>query len=191
MIEFDEDNGSIGILSSSIAGAVIPATGTYYRLVKHFSATLQLRPYDLYLKVQSGSPVPEVESNDTQATANDAPASGWISGSRNPALATEVDFFALNLAAGETVFLSLDLDPERDGISWNGRLGFGLLGDAANQILVVDDVGTIDAIPSEAFFFTVKETGTYYLYVDSADPAAGGPTATYTLSASKLDATTG
>ncbi|GAB3640305.1 putative Ig domain-containing protein [Spirosoma arcticum] len=196
VLEFDDDNGSFAALSSSIAGAIIPASGTYYLKINDFTAaTTSIRSYDLYLKVQSGSPTPEVEGNDTPATANDAPASGWISGSRNPAAATEQDWFALNLVAGETVFLSLDLDPERDGVTWNGRLGFAQFGDAANQIVVVNDAGATETpnptIPSEAFFFTVKETGTYYLFVDSATPATGGPTATYTLSAAKLDAIPG
>nr|WP_157627022.1 putative Ig domain-containing protein [Spirosoma luteum] len=197
VIEFDDDNGSFAALSSSIAGAIIPTTGIYYLKVNDFTpGTTSERPYDLYLKVQSGIPTPEVEGNDTPATANDTPASGWISGSRNPAAATEQDWYAISLTAGETVFLSLDLDPERDGTTWNGRLGFALFGDASNQILVVDDAGTGDVspnptIPSEAFFFTVKETGTYYLFVDSATGATGGPTATYNLSVSKLAAIPG
>ena len=197
VIEFDDDNGSFAALSSSIAGAIIPTTGIYYLKVNDFTAgTTSERPYDLYLKVQSGAPTPEVEGNDTPATANDTPASGWISGSRNPATATEQDWYAIDLTAGETVFLSLDLDPERDGTTWNGRLGFALFGDASNQILVVDDAGTGDVspnpnIPSEALFFTVKETGTYYLFVDSATGATGGPTATYNLSVSKLAAIPG
>ncbi len=193
VIEFDEDDGTLGGLASSIAGAVIPTTGTYYLQVNHFSATTTLRGYDLYLKVQSGSPTPEVESNDGAGTANDTPASGWISGSRNPATATEQDWFSISLTAGETVFLSLDLDPERDGTTWNGRLGLAQFGDGANQILVVDDasVGSAANPLSEAFFFTVKETGTYYLFVDSATPTTGGPTATYNLSVSKLAAPTG
>ncbi len=191
VIEFDEDDGALGGLSSSIAGAVIPTTGTYYLQVNHFSATNTLRGYDLYLKVQSGAPTPEVEGNDTAGTANDTPANGWISGSRDPAVATEQDWFSISLTAGETVFISLDLDPERDGVTWNGRLGFALFGDASNQILVVDDGGTVDVTDSEAFLFTVKETGTYYLFVDSATPTTGGPTATYNLSVSKLAAATG
>ncbi|GAB3690224.1 hypothetical protein GCM10027592_07350 [Spirosoma flavus] len=197
VIEFDDDNGSFSALSSSIAGAIIPTTGTYYIKVNDFTAGTTLEcPYDLYLKVQSGSPTPEVEGNDTPATANTAPASGWVSGARNTAAATEQDWYSITLNAGETVFLSLDLDPERDGTSWNGRLGFALFGDAGNQIMVTDDAGTSDAtpnptIPSEAMFFTVKESGTYYLFVDAASAAVGGPTATYHLSVSKLDATTG
>ena len=119
-----------------------------------------------------------------------------MSGTRNPAAATEQDWYSLNLNAGDTVYLGLDLDPERDGVTWNGRLGFALFGDAGNQILVVDDAGTGDVspnpnIPSEAMFFTVKTAGTYFAFVDSATAATGGPTATYNLSVSVHPATDG
>ncbi len=148
LIEFDDDDGSLGNFSSSIAGASITSTGTYYLVVNHFSATNQLRPYDLYVRLQSGAPVPEVESNDTPATANPLPASGWVSGTRNPG--TDVDFFSMTLNAGDTVYLGLDLDPENDTTTFNGRLGIALFGDANNQILVVDDTGTTDTSDSEA-----------------------------------------
>ncbi|MBS1786344.1 MAG: HYR domain-containing protein, partial [Acidobacteria bacterium] len=195
-IEFDDDNGSFAGLSSSIAGATIPTTGIYYLKVNDFTAgTTSERPYELWLQVQSGAgaPTPEVESNDTPATANPLPANGWVSGTRNPAAATEQDWYSLTLNAGDTVFLSLDLNPERDGTVWNGRLGFALFGDANNQILVVDDAGTGDVSPvpnnpSEAMFFTVKNAGTYFAFVDSASAAVGGPTATYHLSVSVLPA---
>jgi uncharacterized repeat protein (TIGR01451 family) len=190
ILEFDDDNGSFSGLSSSIAGATLPANGTYYLKVNHFSATNQIRYYQLYLRVQSGAPTPEVEPNDTPATANPLPASGWVSGARSPAAATEQDWYSLTLNAGDTVFLSLDLDPERDGVVWNGRLGFGLFGDAGNQILVVDDAGAAEPPnplrPSEAMVFTVKDAGTYFAFVDSATAATGGPTATYHLSVSVL-----
>ena len=183
-IEFDDDNGTFGSLSSSIAGATIPSAGTYYLQVNHFSATGQLRPYELHFRLQSGAPTAETEPNDTPATATPLPAGGWVSGARDPALATEQDWYSFALNAGDTVFLSLDLDPERDTTTWNGRLGFALFGDAGNQILVADDAGSADAIPSEAFFMTVKTAGTYYAFVDSASAATGGPTATYNLSVS-------
>ena len=187
LIEFDEDDGSLGGLASSIAGATLTATGTHYLQVKHFSATNTLRPYRLYLQVRSGSPTPEVESNDTAATANPLPAGGgWVSGKRDPAVATEQDWFSIALNAGDTVFLGLDLDPERDNVQWNGRLGFALFGDAGNQILVVDDAsaGSVANPLSEVMVFTVKNAGTYYAYVDSATAATGGPTATYHLNVS-------
>ncbi|MFN7961132.1 MAG: IPTL-CTERM sorting domain-containing protein [Thermoanaerobaculia bacterium] len=179
-LEFDDDDGSLGGLSSSIAGVTIPSAGTYYLRVKHFSATNQLRPYDLHLRVQSGTPTAEVEPNNTPATATPLPASGWVSGSVNPA--ADADFFSLTLAAGDTVYLSLDMNPERDATTWNGRLGLALFGTALNQILVVNDASTTSP-NSEAFFFTVKDAGTYFAYVD--EPAAGGGAAfTYHLSVS-------
>jgi uncharacterized repeat protein (TIGR01451 family) len=190
VIEFDDDNGSFAAFSSSIAGAVIPTTGTYFLRVNDFTpGTTSERPYELHLRIQSGAPTPEVESNDTPGTANPLPANGWVSGTRNPAAATEQDWFSMTLAAGDTVYLSLDIDPEDDLVVWNGRLGIGLFGDANNQILVVDDAGTGDVAPnpnrpSEALFMTVKNAGTYFAFVDSASAAVGGPTATYHLSVS-------
>ena len=138
VIEFDEDDGSLGGLSSSIAGAVIPTTGTYYLQVSHFSATATLRPYDLYLKVQRGSPTPEVEGNDTPATANDTPANGWISGSRDPGVATEQDWFTISLTAGDC--FSESGSGSRTGwdyLEWSA--GICPVWRCSNQILVVDD----------------------------------------------------
>src|SRR5690606_26120212 len=189
-LEFDDDDGTFGSLSSTIAGRTLPASGTYYLRVKHFSATGQLRPYTLFYRVQSGAPTPESEGNDTPATANPLPASGWVSGARNPALATEQDWFSFSANAGDTVFLSLDLDPERDNVQWNGRLGIALFGDADNQILTANDGSTGSAANplSEALFMTVKNSGTYFAFVDSATAATGGPTATYNLSVTVLPA---
>jgi uncharacterized repeat protein (TIGR01451 family) len=184
LIEFDDDDGSFAALSSSIAGATLPAAGTYYLQVNNFSATAQIRPYELHYRLQRGAPTPEVEPNDSSATATPLPANGWVSGSRSPAAATEVDYYSIALNAGDTVYVSLDLDPERDAVQWNGRLGFGLFGDAGNQILVADDASAGSAANplSEAIFVTVKQAGTYFAYVDSATAATGGPTATYDLS---------
>ncbi|MER2600278.1 MAG: proprotein convertase P-domain-containing protein, partial [Caldilineales bacterium] len=184
VIESDNDDGSFGTTASTIAGATLPSAGTYYLQVRHNSATSQLRPYYLYLRVQSGSPTPESESNDTPATANALPANGWVSGARDPAAATEQDWFSFTANAGDTVYLNLDLDPERDNVQWNGRLGIALFGDAGNQILVANDGSTGSATNplSEAMFMTIKTGGTYYAFVDSATATVGGPTATYHLS---------
>ncbi len=188
VIETDDNDGSYGSTSSTIAGATIPSAGTYYVHVKHFSATGQLRPYELYVRLQSASevPTPEVEPNDTPATANALPPNGWVSGARNPALASEQDWYSFTANAGDTIYMSLDLDPERDNVQWNGRLGIALFGDAGNQILVVDDAstGSVANPLSEALVMTVKTSGTYYAFVDSSSAAVGGPTATYNLSVS-------
>ncbi len=141
-------------------------------------------------RYKAGRPRPRSRRTTPPATANPLPASGWISGARNPAAATEQDWYRLNLNAGDTVFLSLDMDPERDSTTWNGRLGFALFGDAGNQILVSDDAGSAETpnptIPSEAMFMTVKNAGTYFAFVDSASAATGGPTATYHLNVSVI-----
>lgn len=180
ILETDVNDGSFGASSSSIAGLTLPSNGTYYIRVRSTSATATIRPYDLYFQLQSGSPVAETEPNNTTDGGQPLPASGWVTGTINPAADNDVFLFALN--AGDTVFLSLDLDPERDGgTTWNGRFGLGAFGNPL-LILVVNDANTTSP-NSEAFFFTVKETGNYYVYVDHPT-AAGTPLSTYHLSVS-------
>ncbi len=175
-LEFDDDDGSFGGLASSIAGAVLPGPGTFYLRVRHFSATNQLRPYRLYVRVQSGAPTGELEPNDDTGSAQPLPISGWITGSTSST--ADIDFYALNLSAGDTVFLSLDLDPERDTVEWNGQVGLGLFG---GSVLVVNDAGTASP-DSEAFFYTVDRPGTYYVLVGL--PAGGSSFGSYQLSVS-------
>jgi subtilisin-like proprotein convertase family protein len=191
VIETDLNDGSFGTTSSTIAGATLPAAGTFYLQVKNTSTTSYLRPYHLHFRLQSGAPTAETEPNDTPATANALPANGWVSGARNPAAGTEQDWYSFALNAGDTVFVSLDLDPERDNVQWNGRVSVGLFGDAGNLFLPADDGSTGSATNplSEASFITVKNAGTYFVMVDSATAATGGPTATYALSVSIHPAT--
>src|SRR6185295_12108411 len=138
--------------------------------VRHNSATVQLRPYDLWFELRSGSPTPETEPNDT-FPGQALPASGWVSGSTSSA--ADVDFYSLSLNAGDSVYLSLDLDPERNG-DWNGQLGLGQFG---TFVLLVNDSGAgfapYTAPDSEAFFMTVKNGGTYSVLVSV--PAAATP----------------
>ncbi|MDC8011441.1 beta strand repeat-containing protein [Tahibacter soli] len=177
ILEGDEDDGSFGTLSSSIAGTTLATAGTYYLRVKHNSATAQLRPYHLYFQLRSGTPTPETEPNDT-APGQALPVGGWVDGS--VASATDVDFYSITLNAGDTVFLSLDQDPERNGDS-NLRLGLGVFD---TLVLLVNDSGAgfapYTAPDSEAYFMTVKDAGTYSIYVDTSAAATFG---TYHLSA--------
>ncbi|GIX32449.1 MAG: hypothetical protein KatS3mg125_0405 [Lysobacterales bacterium] len=178
VIEEDDDDGSFGSTASSIAGATIPANGTYYLRVRGFSATTTtIRPYDLFVQVRRGSPTAETEPNDVGGGGQPLPASGWVSGLVNPS--GDTDYFTLNLNAGDTVFLSLDADPQRvGGTRWNPRLGFGVFD---GFILLANDANTTSP-NSEAFFFTVRDAGTYGVYVDAA--AGAGPAADYHLSVS-------
>jgi len=175
VLETDTDDGSFGTTSSSIAGFTIPSAGTYYLRIVHASATAQLRPYRLFFQQRTGAPTAETETNDT-FPGQAMPAGGWVSGATSST--TDVDFFSLSLNAGDTVFASLDLDPERDTVEWNGQLGLGAFG-TPPLVLVVNDAGA--ATPdSEAFFMTVQAAGTYGVFVGL--PTGGTTFGTYHLS---------
>ncbi len=177
VIEEDDNDGSFGASSSSIAGATAPASGTYFLRVRGFAATTTIRPYELYVQVRGGAPTAETEPNNTTDGGQPLPASQWVSGLISAA--TDNDYFAVNLNAGDTVFLSLDADPQRvGGARWNPRLGFGVFD---GFILVANDANTTSP-NSEAFFFTVRDPGTYFVFVDAA--AGAGPSADYHLSVS-------
>jgi uncharacterized repeat protein (TIGR01451 family) len=182
VIELDNDDGSFGASSSSIAGATVPAAGTYYLRVRYQSSTtLTINPYRLYLQVRSGTPTAETEPNDS-FPGQALPASGWVSGSTSAT--TDVDFYSISLAAGETVYLSLDLDAERDTTEWNGQLGLGSFG-TPPSILVVNDAGT-STPDSEAYFLTAKDAGTYAVFVGL--PAGGTTFGTYQLNVTRFPA---
>lgn len=185
ILETDLNDGSFNASSSTIAGLALPASGTYYLRVTHNVTISTIRPYALYLQVQNGAPTAEVEANNDPANANPLPVNGWVSGAIDPA--ADVDFFSFSANAGDTVFLSLDLDPERDVVTWNGRLGIALFGNPpANQILTANDA-SVTSPNSEAMFMTIKTAGTYYAYVDMPT-GVGGATQTYHLSVSVLPA---
>ncbi|MFO0755569.1 MAG: pre-peptidase C-terminal domain-containing protein [Byssovorax sp.] len=157
VIETDLDDGVFGATASSIAGAVLPAAGTYYLRV---TATPQVRPYRLHAMLKSGAPFDEFEPNNNLMNAQPVPLSRWISG----ALAntgTDNDYYTLPLSAGDTIFASLDLDPERDG-DWAGQL---ILGQVNGPAIGANDAGGVAGPDSEALFYTVKNDGNYYLRV--------------------------
>ncbi|MCI0365825.1 MAG: pre-peptidase C-terminal domain-containing protein [Phycisphaerales bacterium] len=175
-LESDADNGSFGQLSSSIAGFLIPTSGTYFIRVSHFNGTQQLRGYDLYLRVHAGAPVAEVEPNDPfVGVPMPIPSNGWIAGATSSS--GDWDMYSMPLNAGDTIFASVDLDPERNG-DWNGLLAIHFNG---LNVLANDSGGA--GPDSEAFFVTVKDTGTYFFRVtpQTSPPA---PFGTYNFSVS-------
>jgi uncharacterized repeat protein (TIGR01451 family) len=186
VIDTDNDDGALGSTSSSIGGALLATGGTYYVRVRQISVTSmsgRVAPYDLYVKVTSGTPAAEVEPNSGPATATPLPANGWASGTVDPA--ADADWFSFTANAGDTIIAIVDADPERDTPDWNPRLGIGLL--PQNFFLQVDG-SAADTAPSEAFMMTVKTTGTYYAVVDTSVVGAGGPTFTYHLAVSVIPA---
>lgn len=185
IIETDNDDGSFATTSPSIAGTTLTTTGTYYVKVNHFSATSQMRPYYLYMNVVSGSSTAEIEPNDTNPTATPMPSNLFVNGSLSAT--TDIDVYSVTLNAGESIYVSLDLDPERDSTTWNGQLLFGPFGVTNTNLLINDTNAT--SPNSEAFLVTALNAGTYYITVSV--PTAGTTYGTYQLAASKYAKTTG
>lgn len=194
-LESDDNNGSQLELASSIAGTMLPGDGAYYLRVEDARGAAAIpAPYDLYLALRGGAVTPEEEPNNTLGEA-DPLVNGEVTGTHepgaDPAKEPDKDWFAVNLQAGDTVFLALDLDPERDGRSFDGTLGFGPAGDddKTEKVLTVDDPQPGDppeaSPPSEAMTMTVSKGGTYFAYVDveteKGKVDTGGPWATYDL----------
>jgi subtilisin-like proprotein convertase family protein len=176
-IESDDHDGSQSLGASSLAGTAVPASGTYYVEVKGRRGNEWIRPYDLWLDVRSGTPATEAEPNDALATAN--PLSGVVAGTTDPA--NDPDYYALALGAGDSVFLSLDLDPDRDGATQNAALGFG---PSLDQLTTVTITRSVDAGHSMGYTATVPTAGTYYVYVGGR----GGAETSYQLSATVIPA---
>lgn len=183
VLEVDDQDGSFGGSSSSIAGTVLATPGTYYLRASNFSTTAPIAPYDLYFAVRAPSPTAETEPNNN-GTPQALPASQYVSGVIDPLADTDTYTFTAN--AGDTVFISQDLDPERDVTTFNGRIGMGLFG-TPTQFLVTGDAGTFDTIDSEAFVITVDTTGLYQVYVDS-QVATAGATQTYNFNVTIIPA---
>lgn len=175
VIEEDDDDGVFAQFSSSIAGAQITGAGsaTYYLRVKPFSTGV-IRPYDLHVQRHSGSPVAETEPNGNGGSFQALPASKWVSGAL--ADATDVDGFIIPATAGDTITVSLDLDPERDG-GWDGQISLQSFGSTPGSV-IANNNATVSAPFSEALYVTVNETGDYGVTVSSAASAFG----TYHLS---------
>ena len=83
VLELDDQDGTFGGSSSSIAGTLLATPGTYYLRVTNFSITAPIAPYDLYFAVRSGTPTPETEPNNN-GTPQVLPASQWVSGVVDP-----------------------------------------------------------------------------------------------------------
>ena len=187
VLETDDQDGSLGGNSSSLAGTVLATPGTYYLRVTNFSTTALMPLYDLYFAVRDPATlVAETEPNDN-GTPQALPASQYVSGVI--LTAAENDTFTFTANAGDTLFLSVDLDPERNVTTFTGRVGFGLFGTPPN-FLVVNDAGTGDTIDSEAIFLTVSTTGTYQVFID-ANGTGGSATATYNFNLTTIPAVSG
>ena len=111
---------------SHLAGAALPATATYYvgtRQFKTASLPATIRPYDFYLRVLSGSPIPEMEPN--HGVAPQAPRSnGWRGRVIGPATAKN-EVFAITVN-GQMIGVIVFVDLERGVPEWKMNAGNGV-----------------------------------------------------------------
>ncbi len=175
VVENDDDdgtgNGGDGTietgLASMIGGRTLTTGGTYFIRVRAFSATGIVNPYRLFVTLTNTAATPEVEPNNTAATANATiTASGQTairSGSISPA--GDADYYSIVATAGNIVYFNVDADPERDGTGTD--LVVELRDPADVLLLSVDSsiTGSLANPAAEGANFTIATSGTYFLRV--------------------------
>ncbi|MCU1266309.1 MAG: Peptidase domain protein [Acidobacteria bacterium] len=168
VIENDDDdgtgNGGDGTietgLASMIGGRTLTTGGTYFIRVRAFSATAIINPYRMFVVLTNSAATPEVEANNSAATANPA---GLTSGSIG--VAGDVDYYSITAAAGNIIYFNTDADPERDGTGTD--LVVELRDPADVLLLSVDSsiTGSLANPAAEGANFTVTTSGTYFIKV--------------------------
>ena len=157
----DDDDGSQFEKASSIAGAIILASGSYCLEVRN-GGTAAISQYDLYFQLRSGSPVAETDATNGTSSTTDSLAGGWVSGTHETA--ADEDWFSLPLQAGDTVFLSLGIT----GDASKAQMGLVLPQELSNPLFALGSEETPDvAAPSEALTMTVSSSDTYFVKVAS------------------------
>ncbi|MGA7729924.1 MAG: PPC domain-containing protein, partial [Chloroflexia bacterium] len=158
VIQLDDDNGFQSTLSSAIAGGVITQTGTYYIGVRQFGGATIMSPYSLYINRSAPGTVPEVEPNDTLATANLYSFGSVVTGSIP--ISTDLDYYTFTLAQNDVVVIQVDGDPDRNGTNLSRvnqfNPNFDLLDTLGTQIVAVDSdsQGGNGGLLSEALVYT-------------------------------------
>ncbi|HKQ50576.1 MAG TPA: proprotein convertase P-domain-containing protein [Phycisphaerae bacterium] len=204
VMELDDDDGegssaSVNTLvqrssafSAAIAGAILPAGGTYFLRANAGSAIDTIARYFVHYGIEPGSraPSPECEPNNSLASA-DGSGKAYYSGVI--AASGDVDYFAFEATAGDQVFIALDGDPERDSggdadndpQSLDGAL---VVYDPVGDALITDHddpnlvgAGQIPDYPAEALAFRAPTTGTYKVQVSGGAASDFGAERTYRL----------
>jgi hypothetical protein len=171
VIENDDDdgtgNGGDGTietgLASIIAGQTLTTGGTYFIRVQAFSVTGIVNPYRLFVSLTNVAATPEVEANNTAATANVANSPAFRSASIG--VAADEDYYSVSANAGDTIFFPVDADPERDGTGTDLVVEFRSPADAI--LLSVDSsiTGSLANPAGEGANYTVNAAGTYFVKV--------------------------
>jgi hypothetical protein len=196
-LQYDNDNNdaNFGESAPNVAGTPLPG-GSTYLLVNYNGGLRQSEPYRLYAVVQPPleQAAPEIEPNDDTATATVDDRNYFLGTLRGPAPSTDVDVYAVNVAEGDLLFLSLDGDPYRTNAPINARLE--LLDASGNPVLSANDgasssttnglPGFFPTSPSEGIIYRSAVEGVFFARVSISLTAAGNSSfGDYLLSISK------
>jgi hypothetical protein len=199
VIEIDDDDG-LGngcgttvatMFASAIAGRTLPTAGTYYLQVKDFSPNKTITPYTLEVVLTTTSTV-ESEPNNTAASANSLVTALTPIGVRTASIqpAGDVDYYSVVAAAGSSLFVSVDQDPEKtsDTLTPTGvdAVIDVIAPDGTTVLMTVDNTGDVGFPnpPAEAFCFSVPAAGTYFIRISGftlPPPSTFSSTGLYTL----------
>ncbi|GAA5529394.1 proprotein convertase P-domain-containing protein [Herpetosiphon gulosus] len=159
LLETDLSDGVHTNGSSVISSQPITTTGSYFIKLEGGTSTTIIEPYDLYVRVLSTN-LSEQEPNDQvpQTITTQASVSGVLSASN------DLDRYQFNVNAGDTIFATVDFDPERDGTTWNGFLTIGLID---TMYFEANDGNTVSP-NAEANVMMVKQAGIYEIQIGSA-----------------------
>ncbi len=170
------DDGS----ASAVAGAPLVNGGTYSRKVESFAPTLSISPYRLFLYLTTDQ-VAESEPNDTPGQAQTLGAGSSVLA--NLVSTSDVDVYALPASQGNLLHISLNADPERDGVGTDTEVDV-LDPDGTTIWLTANSsgAGTFADPAAEALCLMAVKTGTYTVRVR---PHAGA-TGSYAVAAVAL-----
>jgi predicted hotdog family 3-hydroxylacyl-ACP dehydratase len=159
IIETDVNNGP-GV-TSIIAGAILPHSGNVFYHVAENGDNDVITEYALYQAIVSPTDsAPELEANDTSATANGIASTittATVSGA-------DVDFFEFRAAMGATIVVIMDDDPEDDGSLTDTELQL-LSTDGVTVLADGDDASGNDGNGAGAINAPV--TGTYFVSISN------------------------
>ncbi len=178
VIESDDNdgsgNGADSVLESSDASAIAGAAlagGTYYLSVAAPAGQI-IAPYRLYLTVTTNDIPPEVEANNTAATATTLIPPGLTYGVRNASLnpVGDEDWYTVSVPGPSLLHISVDGDPERDGSGTDTRVELFRM-DAVSILFSANSSAAGGAV-AEGFVYRLSVPGTYYLRVRGGATAA-------------------
>ena len=122
----NDDGGAIAS-ALNVAGTVLRGTGTSYvrvRQIDDASRPDMIHQYDFYVRVLSGSPIPEMEPSDEDAP--EVPRSnGWRGRVIGPATAKSGGF-AITVNGRDTIGVIVAVDLERGAPVWSVIAGSGV-----------------------------------------------------------------